>query len=286
MANLSWQVGDVRITRIVEGDGSAAIEHVLSAVPKDELRQIDWLKPHFVHDDWTLKGSIHALVVETPDRRVMVDTCVGDGKDRAGLEHWGWHMQQSSFLQDLEAAGFDPDGFDAVMCTHLHLDHVGWNTRLVDGKWVPTFPNARYLICEAELAHWTEHGRSMQKKVLGDSIQPVFDAGLAETVGADYRLCDEIALIPTPGHTPGHVSVLIESKGETALITGDFIHHPCQLHNPDWASAVDTDADQGRKSRWDVFEKHADNLLMIGTHFAGPTAGKLVRDGKVFRLDV
>ena len=122
--------------------------------------------------------------------------------------------------------------------------------------------------------------------MLADSIQPVFDAGLAETVPTDYRLCDEITLIPTPGHTPGHVSVLIESKGETALITGDFIHHPCQLANPDWASSADTDQTQGRQSRWQVFDKYADNLLMIGTHFAGPTAGKLVRDGKSFRLDV
>jgi glyoxylase-like metal-dependent hydrolase (beta-lactamase superfamily II) len=287
MANLSWRVGDVRITRIVEGDGSAAIQHVLSAIPPQEIRKLAWLHPHFVDDDWNLRASIHTLVIETPDRRIVVDTCVGNDKERPKQDHWHWHRAQTRFMDDLVEAGFHPDSIDTVMCTHLHMDHVGWNTRLVDGQWVPTFPKARYLFAEKELRHWQEHGRSLQQAVLADSVTPVLDAGLAEMVTSDHRVCPEVCLIPTPGHTPGHVSVLIESKGEAALITGDFIHHPCQLANPDWVSSADSDAELGKRSRWDTFRSYADRpLLMIGTHFAGPTAGKLVRDGDVFRLDV
>ena len=156
-----------------------------------------------------------------------------------------------------------------VMCTHLHVDHVGWNTKLVDGEWVPTFPNARYLIAKEE---WEQTDQDSQ--VLADSVRPIIDAGLAEFVATDYQLSTQIRLRSTPGHTPGHVSVEINSEGKTALITGDCIHHPCQMEQNDWCSTADSDPEQAMATRSELLASLVDQeTLVIGTHFATPTAG-------------
>src|SRR5262249_48238282 len=137
--------------------------------------------------------------------------------------------------------GFARETVDAVVCTHLHVDHVGWNTMKDGGRWVPTFPNARYLIGAREYEHWKEGNREETQQIMADSGAPVFDAGLADMVEMDHRISPELWLVPTPGHTPGHVSVAIESKGETAIITGDMMHHPCQIGRPDWSAEFDSD---------------------------------------------
>jgi glyoxylase-like metal-dependent hydrolase (beta-lactamase superfamily II) len=175
-----------------------------------------------------------------------------------------------------------------VLCTHLHVDHVGWNTMLVDGKWLPTFPRARYLMGRVEFAHWQEqHERDDMAAVFADSVKPVHDAGLADLVETDHRVCDEISLVPTTGHTPGHVSVLIRSEGEEALITGDFIHHPCQIAHPEWSSTADTDPEAAHRTRDCMLKELSERpVLVIGTHFAGATAGRIVRDGDTYRLAV
>jgi glyoxylase-like metal-dependent hydrolase (beta-lactamase superfamily II) len=285
MANGSWRIGAVSITRVVEIEASGGLRRVLPQAQPEAVREIGWLHPHFIDDEGRLKGAIQALAVQTPDRRIIVDTCVGNDKHRP--ERPAWNMLQTSFINDLADAGFPPEGVDTVMCTHLHVDHVGWNTRLQDGRWVPTFPNARYLMAERELEHWRSDPADMPQQILADSVRPVFEAGLVDLVPTDHRICDEISLVPTPGHTPGHVSVLIRSAGEQALITGDFVHHPCQIARPDWSSAVDTDAGMAAATRRRIFEQYADTpTLIIGTHFATPTAGRLVRDGDTFRLDV
>ncbi|MCB1744655.1 MAG: MBL fold metallo-hydrolase, partial [Gammaproteobacteria bacterium] len=231
-------------------------------------------------------GSIHALVVETPDATIVVDTCVGNDKQR---ELKAWNMLQTGFLSDLAAAGYPRDRIDMVMCTHLHVDHVGWNTMRDGDRWVPTFPNARYLMGRTEFEHWQAQSdaRPGQPQVMQDSVLPVVEAGLVELVSTEHALCPEVRLISTPGHTPGHVSVMIESEGETALITGDFLHHPCQIVHPEWSSAPDSDPPQAIQTRRDMYERLADTpTLVIGTHFATPTAGHLVRDGKSYRLEV
>jgi glyoxylase-like metal-dependent hydrolase (beta-lactamase superfamily II) len=175
-----------------------------------------------------------------------------------------------------------------VLCTHLHVDHVGWNSMLVNGKWVPTFPRARYLMGRVEYQHWFKpQGREDMVAVFGDSVRPVVDAGLVDLVEMDARLCEEIDLVPTAGHTPGHVSVRIRSHGEEGLITGDFLHHPCQIAHPEWASTADSDAEMGVKTRERMFAELAGTpVLVIGTHFAGATAGRIVQDGETYRLDV
>ncbi len=185
-----------------------------------------------------------------------------------------WNMRNGPFLDDLAAAGYPREEIDTVLCTHLHVDHVGWNTMMVDGKWVPTFPNARYLVAEKEFEYWNEQGDNDFGPVFQDSVKPIAEAGLYDYVPLDHTVCDEVWLEPTTGHTPGHVSIHISSKGEEALITGDFIHHPCQLARPDWASSADFDQSASCATRDRVFEKYADTpVLVIGTHFATPHSG-------------
>jgi glyoxylase-like metal-dependent hydrolase (beta-lactamase superfamily II) len=289
MTPLSWRIGDVKITKIVEIEVTGGTRFILPQATREEASKISWLAPHFMDAEGRLKMSIHALVVETPTRRIIVDTCLGN--DKKGRAVPTWNDLSGPFLRDLMAAGFAPYSIDTVMCTHMHVDHVGWNTMLVDGKWVPTFPKARYLMGRVEFEYWRDqNGRPEhpeQTAVFADSVKPVFDAGLVELVETDHQVTPEVSLVPTLGHTPGHVSVRISSKGEEALITGDFLHHPCQMARPEWAATVDFDPKMSTETRRNVFGRLAGTpTLVIGTHFAGPTAGRVVRDGDAFRLAV
>ena len=268
-----WQIGKVNVTRVVEMEVTGGTRFILPDATREAVRGYRWLYPHFMDDAGNLVMSIHALVVDTGERRIVVDTCIGNDKQRAIPT---WSNLQTSFLADLEAAGYPPACIDTVLCTHLHVDHVGWNTMLVDGEWVPTFPEARYLVAETEWRYWRDVESSQD--VLEDSVRPVIDAGLVDFVAEDHRLCDEVWLEPTPGHTPGHVSVRIASEGSDALITGDCIHHPCQMTRTDWCSSADYDEVQGRQTRESLLERVADSeVLLIGTHFATPTAGRVRR---------
>jgi glyoxylase-like metal-dependent hydrolase (beta-lactamase superfamily II) len=291
---LRWKIGDVTVTKIVESDMVTDLSGLIPKATPEAVRPLTWMKPHFMTEDGALRISIHALVVETPTRRILVDTCVGNDKSRPAIPDW--HNLQLPFLKDLEEAGFKPDSIDTVVCTHLHVDHVGWNTMLVGGKWLPTFPKARYLLGQREFDYWRSEAEAdrahegfdaIQVAVFADSVKPIFDAGLVDLVDVDHRVCEEVRLVPTHGHTPGHVSVRIESKGEKAFITGDFIHHPCQLAHPDWATLVDYDPSASTKTREKTFGVLAsDESLVIGTHWAGVTAGHIVRDGATYRLKV
>lgn len=283
---LSWQIGDVKITRVVEMElpvpWGGGFQFLAEASP-DTLKTMPWLYPHFVTPDGALLLSIHALLVEAPGLKLVVDTCVGNDKARSLL---AGQALQTNFLQQISDAGFSREAVNAVICTHLHVDHVGWNTMLQDGKWVPTFPNARYLIGRTEFEHWNAIEHAETQEILADSVKPIFDAALAEMVEMDHRLSPEIRLIPTTGHTPGHVSVLIESRGEAAIITGDMMHHPCQIAHPEWSPAFDSDPEAARATRHAMLKDWADQpILVIGTHFAAPTAGHIVRDGSSYRLD-
>ena len=271
--NEVWQVGDVRVSRVVELEITGGTRFILPDATRDACLPYRWMHPHFMDDAGNLVMSVHALVVDTGERRIVVDTCIGNDKER---DIPAWSHLQTAFLADLEAAGYPPDRIDTVLCTHLHVDHVGWNTKLVDGKWVPTFANARYLVGKEEWTYWEDVESSRQ--VLADSVRPVIDAGLMDFVATDHRVCDEVWLEPTPGHTPGHVSVRISSAGQEALITGDCIHHPCQMTRTDWCSSADTDQAQARGTRESLLERCANsNMLVIGTHFATPTAGYVRR---------
>lgn len=274
-----WEIGNVRITRIVELEITGGTRFILPDATRDAVKDMKWMAPHFMDDEGNLVMSVHALVVETPDRKIMVDTCIGNDKERSIP---GWNKLQLPFLADLKKAGYGRDDIDTVLCTHLHVDHVGWNTMLVDGKWVPTFPKARYLLGKTEYEYWDKEDDAggINENVMADSVRPVFDAGLVDLVDSTHRVCDEVRLVPTPGHTPGHVSIHIESEGQRALITGDSFHHPCQVARAEWSSSADYDQEASRVTRREMIDRYGDDeILVIGTHFSTPTAGH-IRSGE------
>ncbi|MDA3038512.1 MAG: MBL fold metallo-hydrolase [Actinomycetota bacterium] len=281
----TWTIGDVNITSIIETEQHWRFAWLLPSVTDDLIASVPWMKPHFVDDVGKLILRIQALVIEADGQRIIVDTCVGNDKPRPTPL---FDMLDTTFLDDLKAAGFPPDTIDQVVCTHMHVDHVGWNTRWVNEAWVPTFPNARHLFGRIEYEHWKVTDESdVFGDVMGDSVAPVFDAGLAEIVESDHSLTPSVRLEPTPGHTPGHHSVHISSGGRQAVITGDMVHHPIQLPHPDLVSSADTDSAAAIASRRAAFARwEADDVLVIGTHFAGPGAGRLVAEGDGWRYDV
>jgi glyoxylase-like metal-dependent hydrolase (beta-lactamase superfamily II) len=280
---MHWTIGKVKITKIVELETTGSTRFILPLATPEEIRKLPWLIPHFATGEGRLKMSIHALVVETPTRRIVVDT--GLGNDKEGRSVPTWNNRQTPFLETMTKAGFPPDSIDTVLCTHLHVDHVGWNTKLIAGQWVPTFAHARYLFGKFEYEHWRDHSDEPDKRaVFNDSVKPVVDAGKADLVASDFRLCGEINLIPTPGHSPGHMSVHIQSDGEEGLLTGDVAHHPCQMAHLDWSSTADSDAVQSAATRRELFSRFADTAtLVIGGHF---DAGRIRRDGEAFKFTV
>jgi glyoxylase-like metal-dependent hydrolase (beta-lactamase superfamily II) len=279
-----WQIGDVQVTRIVEVNNHHDPFTMLSTECAPDMgKDYPWLIPHFATPEGTMKISFQAFALKTPTKTIIVDTCIG--KDREAEFPIFSHLQ-SDYLEDLAAAGFDPDQVDIVLCTHLHFDHVGWNTRLVDGRFVPTFPKARYLFSKREYDHW-------QKVRPGNphvahftvAIDPVVEAGLVDYIPDAHQVSPEVSLFPTPGHTPHHVSVLIRSRGAEAVITGDLMHHPIQLARPDLPVNSDHDKAQGVSTRTRFCERFANTgVTVIGSHFCDPTAGRVVSDAKNWRL--
>jgi glyoxylase-like metal-dependent hydrolase (beta-lactamase superfamily II) len=283
-ATLSWRIGDVVVTRVVEGERSFPATDLFPAATAEGLeRNAAWLRPHYVDDEGRLCMSVHALCVESRGRKIVVDTCIGNDRRIPAFPVLG---ENTPFLERMAEVGFGRDAVDTVVCTHLHFDHVGWHTMLVDGRWVPTFPRARYVICRDEWAHWSAAERAPHRSVmLDDTVRPIVDAGLADLVPGDHRITDEVTLELTPGHTPGHVAVRIESAGAQALITGDLAHHPVQWAETSWSSVVDTDPAQSVVTRRALLERYANtSTIIIGTHYPPPVAGLLVTDAQGSRL--
>jgi glyoxylase-like metal-dependent hydrolase (beta-lactamase superfamily II) len=283
---MRWKIGDAIITKVTEIQSTEKATWIIPALTPANLArpEVAWCKPHFARDDGRVHLSVHALVIESQDRRIIVDTCVGNDK-RISLP--AWSKRQGPFLNDLAAAGFPAESIDTVLCTHLHVDHVGWNTRLASGHWVPTFPNARYLWNRAEYEFWSTTEPNDFADVVQESVRPVYEAGLVDLVTADHAVTDEVRLESTPGHTPGHVSVHVTSRGEEAVITGDLMHHPAQCSHPEWRAAVDSDGAEAERTRRDFLARYADRpVLVIGTHFATPTAGRIVREGETYRFAI
>lgn len=282
---LHWRVGDVRVTCVPELE--LVLPHdpetgFLPAASPAALARIEGLSPDFVTPDGALRMAFQALLVDAPGLRLVVDTCIGNDRVRA---HLCEEPLQTDFLERLAALGWAPETVDAVLCTHMHVDHVGWNTRLQDGAWVPTFPNATYYFARTEYEHFLTLDGADHAAMAADAINPVIDAGLAAFVEQDHRFSREVSLRPTPGHTPGHVSVVLESGGERAIISGDAVHHPCQLARPHWFSAVDHDRAVTLATRLALLGELADaGDLLIGTHFTAPTAGRVLRAAEAFRF--
>ena len=276
----SWKIGDVEVTRLVEVDAWADDISMLwpEAGPED-VKAYPWLQPNFATPDGRMIMNFQCFVMRVRDRKIMLDTCIGADRKR---QFDIFTNMRSTFLEDLAHAGFDPQEIDTVLCTHLHFDHVGWNTMLVDGKWVPTFPNARYLFGRHEYEHWMklkEAGEYHELNHMYDAVEPVVEAGLVDLIEPDHKVCEELGLIQTPGHTPGHVSILIQSRGESAVITGDMMHHPIQFEQPATIARFDMEQEVASKTRVDFVDRFANSeTMVIGSHFSNPTGGWVVRD--------
>lgn len=283
----TWKIGDVEITRIVEvNNWEDDVTMLLPDATPETVKAYPWLQPHFATPDGKMILSFQCFVMKAGDRKIMLDTCIGADRQR---EFEVFTNMQTSFLDDLAHAGFKPEEIDTVLCTHLHFDHVGWNTHLVDGEWVPTFPNARYLFGRKEFEHWT-----MLKETNGyhdlnhmyDSVQPVVDAGLVDLIEPDHKICPELSLMATPGHTPGHVSICIESQGQKAVITGDMMHHPIQFELPGDVGRFDMDQATAVDTRVNFVKQVANSdTFVIGSHFSDPTGGWVVSDDEGTRFE-
>lgn len=277
MKNLVWNVGDVCITRIVECEEKWSIADLLPAADVRSLeRHRDWLVPDFLDEHNRCAISYHSLVLESCGLVILVDTCIGEHE----IPYESDLKVPEGYLATLELAGFSREGVDVVLCTHMHFDHVGWNTIRMGDDWVPTFPNARYLFAEAEYEYWNAQSDKSVASSFPETVQPLLAAGLADIVSSTHRITDEVTLIPTPGHTPGHVSVAIESCHGRALITGDMTHHPVQWAEPSWGTVADCDGEQAVRTRQCLLESYLDSsALVIGSHYPDPTAGRLVSVG-------
>ncbi|MFI1363746.1 MBL fold metallo-hydrolase [Streptomyces griseochromogenes] len=283
----SWTVGDVTVHRVDEvplppATGAWLLPDATAEVVTGE----DWLHPDFADREGVLRIDSHSFAFVVDGLRVLVDTGIGNGKERANP---AWHNLRTDFLERLTAGGFAPESVDLVILTHLHADHVGWNTREVNGAWVPTFPGARYLTSRTEREFWAGYDmEEARRQMFRDSVIPVEQAGLLDLVDVPdggVEIAPGLRLTPTPGHTPGHVAVELTSRGETALITGDCIHHPVQLAHPAIGACVDIDPRQSEASRRKLLGSAADtDTLVLGTHFAPPTAGRVITRGDAYRL--
>ena len=242
--------------------------------------------PGFVYDaaQDLLVITYQTFVLRSPRHTILIDTCVGQDKPNRG--DWLDYPKQP-WLDGFAALGLKFEDIDYVFCTHLHVDHCGWNTRLVDGRWVPTFPNAKYIFSRREYDFWavveSEKGADPPGDVWRDSCLPIVEAGQALLVDDDHSLDDSIWLTPTPGHTPGHVCVNLKSNGQRAVFTGDLMHHALQCREPDWYSCFCWDTEMSNRSRRKILESVTDtDTLVVPCHFPGTTAGRVVSDGDRF----
>lgn len=278
---MQWRFGDVVVTKVVESEVQVPLAGLVPAATPEALApHFEWLAASFIDASGSAPLSIHSFVIESEGLRILVDTCVGD-RSIEGLDAM---RGDPAFLDRMTDAGFAPETIDVVCCTHLHFDHVGWNTRWDGVAWVPTFPKARYLFCRSEYDAWQSESSPFAPN-LPDTVGAVVDAGLAEFVEPDHRLTAHVRFVPTPGHSPGHMSVQIESGGERAFITGDMAHHPVQWAETEWGFAGDWDAPLAAASRRRIADELVDTgTVVLGTHYAAPTAGHIVRrgDGRIF----
>ena len=280
------EIGSATIHRIVEQEGPFfdAMQFFPTATKEflDENRR--WLQPRFLDANDKLILCIQSYVVRTPHHTIMIDTCVGNHKPRPTRSFWNM-MNSDRYEKSLAASGFSVNDIDFVMCTHLHTDHVGWNTRLENGRWVPTFPKARYVFADRELAYWTKRQQDDPAACpwIVDSVLPIVAANRADIVKSAHAFNDLVTLIPTPGHTIDHYSVRVGRPGADAIITGDMIHSPLQARFPELGMMADYDSKQAGESRRSLFGQVCDtSTLMCMAHFPSPSAGRMVRHQEAF----
>ncbi|MDA8051114.1 MAG: MBL fold metallo-hydrolase [Rhodospirillales bacterium] len=282
----TFALGDIALSRIVEQQQPFfdALTFFPTLTPDLLAENRSWLEPTAIEPGTgKVVLAVQSYLVRTPHHTILVDSCVGNDKPRP--ERPFWHMLKGdAFMRNLAAAGVAPADIDIVMCTHLHVDHVGWNTQLENGRWVPTFPNARYLFSERELAHWTALHAKDPIGYIADSVLPILDAKQADLVRSNYALDDHVRLLPTPGHTPDHFAVTLGRGRDVAALTGDLIHSPLQARYPELSMRADFDPAQSAVTRRSFLERYCDTETLCCTvHFPGPSTGRITRWGEGFR---
>lgn len=286
------RIGQFTIDRVTESEGAfAPVDFVLPQVDMGRVQaQRDWLMPHFLDTQDQLIMSFHSFVLRTPHHNILIDTCVGNDKERPLRQ--SWHRQKSGYLSALARVGLQPEHIDFVCCTHLHADHVGWNTQLVDGRWVPTFGRARYVFSETEYAHWErEHRQALGQGQsvpnhgsFADSVLPVVDAGQAVFARGSHELESGVQIEPAPGHTPGNCVLHARSQGAHAVFSGDILHTPVQLLDLSWSSRFCHDSLQAERTRRELVDKLTDSSsLLMAAHFPSPVAGRIVSGSRGLR---
>lgn len=287
-----FRVGAVEVRRVEEWQGEFIPPEYLfdrfDAAAFDRHRAE--FEPDYVRNG-NIYGFLQSWLIEAPGVLILYDTGAGNDKDRPAIPIFG--NLNCDFLGRLRDAGAAPNDIDVVVCSHLHIDHVGWNTMKRDGKWVPTFPNARYLLPAIDRDFWDPadearyaraRGAEVNRNVFEDSVQPILDARLAELVGDGFEVAAGISLHAAPGHTPGHLFMRVESEGEVALFVGDIMHHPMQVHRPDWNSVYCEDPDEAARTRRRVLELAADQKArVVPAHFGGVHSVFVERRGDGFR---
>ncbi len=282
-------IGAFSVGRVAELEFPAfpALEFFPAATPEMVERARREL-PGRVSSDGKIVMSFHSFVLKTGRYTIVLDTCCG--KSRPGREQFDQGKQD--FLAGFAALGVQPEEVTHVMCTHLHWDHVGWNTRRVDGQWVPTFVNAKYIMAKREYDHWNsvyagQNGRTdnIHAMAFEDSVLPIMRAERAVLVRDDFELDAGVSIEPCHGHTPGHVVVNVASEGRKGVFIGDAVHHPMQLLFPELSSRADGDMNASRVTRRALIEKHADTgTVVMPHHFATPSCGTIEKAGDGFRF--
>jgi glyoxylase-like metal-dependent hydrolase (beta-lactamase superfamily II) len=275
----TWSLGPVTVTRIEEmlGYGSFPPSQYFTGFERAVLeRNLDWLVPrHYVPEKDAIITSVHSWLIRTPHHTILLDCCAGNHKERT---YWPrFHQLDTPFLDRLEAAGARPQDVDIVLCTHLHADHIGWNTVLREGRWVPTFPNAKYLFSRKENDFWDPRINlagaedPARRIAYQDSVLPVVEAGQAELVDGIHAIDEMLRVEPAPGHTPGHVLLKLAAGGDAGVFCGDVLHHPIQVYAPHWNSQFCELPEEARATRRRVLEHCAETgALLFPTHFGAP----------------
>jgi len=278
-----FHIGEMRVQRIMEMQLEFRLpgEMFPSAKPEELAELTPQLTPWAIHPASGMAIlAIQSYLVKTARHTILIDTCIGCDKTNTRIPSWAGRTDRR-WLKRLAQAGIAPAQVDYVFCTHMHADHSGWNTQLVDGRWVPTFPNAKYIFARTEVEHAERAGLPQY----AENVLPVIAAGQAILVDSDHALDDGLWLEPTPGHTPGHVAVNLRSGADHALMWGDMLHSPLQCLRPDWWFSIDTDPVQSVATRRRVLETCCEhNRLILPAHFPAPSVGRIDRAGDAYRF--
>jgi glyoxylase-like metal-dependent hydrolase (beta-lactamase superfamily II) len=286
--SLKFSVGDFTVHRIIEQETTfLQANDALPTLTSEVLAENrEWLQKTGALDaNDTLILCFQSYIIKTPHHTILIDSCIGNDKPRPLRPKWNMKTDDA-YMRALAASGFSVGDIDFVMCTHLHVDHVGWNTRLENGRWVPTFPKARYVFGKTEFDHWSKENAKAEVAPFADSVLPVVEAKKAEIVTNDYSVGDHIRILPTPGHTPGHVAFTLGRTKDEAVFAGDLIHTPLQLRYPELSPKFDIDPKQAATTRRSFLERYCDtDTLCCTAHFPSPSTGKIKRRGNGFSCE-